>query len=251
MVAFAASRWPACRRQHNNSSRRSSRPLQRVEVTGSNIKRTDTETASPVTVMNRDDIERTGKQSIQEVLRCLTTDSQGSIPNSFAAGSSAVSLRGLGVNSTLVLVNGRRMSTYGLADDGARTFVDLNSIPLEAVERVEVLKDGASAIYGSDAIGGVVNVILRKNYTGTSIGGSYGQTGHNDGQTTRVFGTIGFGDIEKDKYNIFVSREGSKQRDIMAVDRGFIGQADLRSIGFYDTRSGSRGPGSAPSRTAR
>src|SRR5438045_4264698 len=110
--------------------------LQRVEVTGSNIKRTDTETASPVQVLTRDDIERTGKQSIQEVLRGITADSQGSIPTSFSAGfasgSSAVSLRGLGVNSTLVLVNGRRMTTYGLADDGHRNSVDLKSIPIHA-----------------------------------------------------------------------------------------------------------------------
>ena len=144
--------------------------LERVEITGTNIKRTDIETASPVQILTREDIERTGKQSIQEVLRGITADSQGSIPssfsNGFASGSAAVSLRGLGVNSTLVLVNGRRMTTYGLADDGTRNFVDLNSIPLEAVERVEVLKDGASAIYGADAVGGVVNVILRKNYTG-------------------------------------------------------------------------------------
>src|SRR3954467_6057171 len=144
--------------------------LQRVEVTGSNIKRTDTETASPVQVLTRDDIEKTGRQSIQEVLRGITADGLGSVPtsfsNGFAAGSAAVSLRGLGVNSTLVLVNGRRMTTYGLADDGTRNFVDLNSLPLEAVERIEVLKDGASAIYGADAVGGVVNVILRKSYNG-------------------------------------------------------------------------------------
>ena len=166
---------------------------QRVEVTGSRIKRTDTETASPVQVLTREDIERTGKSSIEAVLRGLTVDGVGSIPgsfsNGFATGSAAVSLRGLGVNSTLVLVNGRRMTTYGLADDGTRNFVDLNSLPLEAVERIEVLKDGASAIYGADAVGGVVNIILRKNYTGRSMGASYGQANEGDGQTTRAYGT--------------------------------------------------------------
>ncbi|HKX40806.1 MAG TPA: Plug domain-containing protein, partial [Burkholderiaceae bacterium] len=104
--------------------------LQRVTVTGSNIKRTDTETASPVQVLTREDIEKTGKQSIGDVLRGITADGVGSIPtsfsNGFASGSAAVSLRGLGVNSTLVLLNGRRMTTYGLADDGTRNFVDLN-----------------------------------------------------------------------------------------------------------------------------
>lgn len=217
--------------------------LDRVTVTGSNIKRTDTETASPVQVLSRDDIEKTGKQSIQEVLRTVTADGQGSIPssftNGFASGSAAVSLRGLGVNSTLVLVNGRRMTTYGLADDGTRNFVDLNSLPLEAVDRIEVLKDGASAVYGADAVGGVVNVILRKNYTGASIGGSYGASQRGDGQTTRAFGTVGFGDVDADKYNVFVSLEASKQKNIWSTDRGFIGQTDLSSRGFYDTTNGA------------
>ena len=224
--------------------------LERVTITGSNIKRTDTETASPVQVISREEIERSGKQSIQEVLRGITGDNQGSIPtsfsNGFAAGSAAVSLRGLGVNSTLVLVNGRRMTTYGLADDGARTFVDLNSIPLEAVDRVEVLKDGASAIYGSDAVGGVVNVILKRSYQGAAIGGSYGRSSRGDGQTTRAFGTIGFGDIDADKYNFFISLEGTKQQDIMSTDRGFLGQNDLRSIGFNDNRRGSYAAGFGP-----
>lgn len=217
--------------------------LQRITVTGSNIKRTDTETASPVQVLTRDDIEKTGKQSIQEVLRGVTADGQGSIPtsfsNGFASGSAAVSLRGLGVNSTLVLVNGRRMTTYGLADDGTRNFVDLNSLPLEAVERIEVLKDGASAVYGADAVGGVVNVILRSNYTGASIGGSYGQTSHSDGQTTRAFGTLGFGNIDTDKYNVFFSLEASQQKNIWSKDRGFLGQSDLTSRGYYDTTNGA------------
>lgn len=220
--------------------------LERVTVTGSNIKRTDAETASPVQVITRDDIERTGKQSIQEVLRGVTADGVGSIPssfsNGFASGSAAVSLRGLGVNSTLVLVNGRRMTTYGLADDGTRTFVDLNSLPLEAVDRIEVLKDGASAIYGADAVGGVVNVILRKSYTGASIGGSVGQSGKADGTTTRAFGSFGFGDLDADKYNVFASLEASKQKNIWSSDRGYIGQTDLRSQGYFDLTNGANRP---------
>lgn len=220
--------------------------LERVEITGSNIKRTDTETASPVQVLTRAEIERTGKQSIQEVLRGITADGVGSIPssftNGFASGSAAISLRGLGVNSTLVLVNGRRMTTYGLADDGTRNFVDLNSLPLEAVDRIEVLKDGASAIYGADAVGGVVNVILRKNYTGKSIGGSYGQASRGDGQTTRAFGSVGFGDMESDRFNVFFTLEASQQKNIWSKDRGFLGQSDLRSLGFYDTTNGAPRP---------
>ena len=224
-------------------AQQSTQELQRVTVTGSNIKRTDTETASPVQVLTRDEIEKTGKQSIQEVLRGITADGQGSIPgsfsNGFASGSAAVSLRGLGVNSTLVLVNGRRMTTYGLADDGTRTFVDLNSLPLEAVDRIEVLKDGASAIYGADAVGGVVNVILRQNFTGAIVGGTYGQSSRNDGATTRGFATLGVGDINTDKYNVFFSIEASQQKNIWSTDRGFIGQTDLSPLGFYNTTNGA------------
>ena len=232
--------------QSSFAQAQSTQTLERVTVTGSNIKRTDTETASPVQVLTRQDIEKTGKQSIQEVLRGVTADGQGSIPssfsNGFASGSAAVSLRGLGVNSTLVLVNGRRMTTYGLADDGLRNFVDINSIPLEAVDRVEVLKDGASAIYGSDAIGGVVNIILRKNYNGASVGGTAGTSSHNDGQTVRGFGTYGFGNLDTDKYNAFFSVEASKQNNIWSKDRGFLGESDLTSKGFYDTTNGENRP---------
>jgi iron complex outermembrane receptor protein len=217
--------------------------LQRVTVTGSNIKRTDTETAAPVQILTRQDIERTGKQSIQEILRTISADGQGSIPssfsNGFASGSAAVSLRGLGVNSTLVLINGRRMTSYPLADDGTRSFVDLNSIPLEAVEQVEVLKDGASAIYGSDAVGGVVNIILRKSYNGASIGGTLGGTQHGGGAAQRAFGTFGMGNLDTDKYNAFFTIEASHQAHIESSQRGFIGETDLRSRGFYDVTNGA------------
>jgi iron complex outermembrane receptor protein len=199
-----------------------------------------------VQVLTREDIERTGKTSIEAVLRGLTVDGVGSIPgsfsNGFASGSSAVSLRGLGVNSTLVLLNGRRMTTYGLADDGTRTFVDLNSLPLEAVERIEVLKDGASAIYGADAVGGVVNVILRKSYNGAVMGASYGQANEGDGQTVRAFGSYGFGNLDSDKYNVFFTLEASKQKNIWSTDRGFIGEADHTSRGYYDTHLGAPRP---------
>src|SRR5689334_16896555 len=111
--------------------------VEKIEVTGSNIKRVDTETPAPVQVITRQDIERTGKSTVADVIRTLPSDNNGSIPLSFgtgfAAGASGISLRGLTANSTLVLVNGRRTSPYGLADDGQRTFVNLNTIPLDAV----------------------------------------------------------------------------------------------------------------------
>lgn len=218
--------------------------LERVEVTGTNIKRSDVETAAPVTIITREEIARSGKQNIAEVVQTVSANNQGSIPASFtsgfAAGSAGISLRGLGVNATLVLVNGRRMAPYGLADDGQRTFVDLNAIPLEAVERVEVLKDGASAIYGSDAIGGVVNIILRKDFQGAIAGASYGQTKYDDGKTTRAFGTFGFGNLAKDRYNVNFTLEGSKEEKIRQADRpGYLGTYDLRPWGLWDNRRGT------------
>ena len=210
--------------------------LDRVEVTGSLIKRIDAETAAPLQIITREDIQNSGRTTLQEVLRSVTADSTGSIPtsftNGFASGSAAVSLRGLGVNSTLVLLNGRRMTTYGLADDGTRNFVDLNTLPLEAVDRIEVLKEGASAIYGADAVGGVVNVILRKSYVGASIGGSYGQTGDTDGNDIRGWGSFGFGDLAKDKYNVFFTLEAQKTDNIWARDRGFIGDMRPQVVGI-------------------
>ena len=112
--------------------------MDRITVTGSNIPRTDTETPSPVQVVTRQEIDRTGKTTVAEYLQTLTSDGSGSIPktfgNGFAGGGAGISLRGLGAGSTLVLLNGRRMATYGLADDGQKVFTALSTIPLDAVQ---------------------------------------------------------------------------------------------------------------------
>ncbi len=150
--------------------------LQRVEVTGSRIKRIDTETPSPVQVITREQIERSGAQSVTEILTRAPAANVGSFDenaiSSFTPGAGSASLRGLGPQATLVLINGRRVSPFGFASGGQTTFVDINQIPIDAVERIEVLLDGASAIYGSDAIGGVINVILRRNFNGLQASGS-------------------------------------------------------------------------------
>ena len=177
--------------------------LQRVEVTGSNIRRTDTETSSPVQIITKQEIEQSGKGTVAEYLQTLTADGQGSVPFTYGRGfsgatASGISLRGLGANATLVLVNGRRVTTAVLADDAQRAFTDLNAIPLDAVERVDVLKDGASSIYGSDAVAGVVNIILRKNFSGTVAKVSYGTSYKGDGNETRAAITHGSGDMQKD-----------------------------------------------------
>ncbi|MEG1323711.1 MAG: TonB-dependent receptor plug domain-containing protein, partial [Janthinobacterium sp.] len=115
--------------------------IQKVEVTGSSIKRAEAETISVIQTLTRKDIEQTGKASIADVVRSISADNNGSISgsftNGFAGSASGVSLRGLSVSSTLVLINGRRTAPYGFGDDGQRSFVDLNSIPLDAVDRID------------------------------------------------------------------------------------------------------------------
>lgn len=142
--------------------------LDRVLVTGSRIKRVDVEGALPVTVIDREAIELSGETNAADMIRNLTFNSSGSFrpqSGSSAQGVSVVSLRGLGSSRTLVLINGRRMAkapSIGSAPD-------LNTIPLAAIERIEVLTDGASAVYGSDALGGVINVITRKDFEGAEV----------------------------------------------------------------------------------
>jgi iron complex outermembrane receptor protein len=226
-------------------------PTQRVEITGSNIRRVQDETSSAVQTVTREEIERSGKTSVAELLQTLAVDNQGSVPTSFgsgfASGASGISLRGLGAASTLVLVNGRRIAPYGLADDGQKVFADLNMIPLEAVERIEVLKDGASSIYGSDAIAGVVNVILRKDFKGTTVKASTGQSRYGDGTNSTAAVTHGFGDLATDRYNVLLNFEAGKKEAIYNRDRngrGAVGRADLRDLGFGAGSSGGANGGS-------
>jgi iron complex outermembrane receptor protein len=217
----------------------SQRPVARVEITGSNIRRAQAETASAVQTLNRADIEKSGRTTVAELLQTLAVDNQGSVPtsfgNGFAQGASGISLRGLGSASTLVLINGRRVAPYGLADDGQKVFTDLNIIPTEAVERIEILKDGASAIYGSDAIAGVVNVILRRDFQGTAVRASYGKSKDWDGRDARVSITHGVGNLDTDRYNALFSFEFGGRREVFNRDRDDreqIGRADLRPWGF-------------------
>ncbi|MGF6275739.1 iron complex outermembrane receptor protein [Massilia sp. UYP11] len=224
-------------------------PVARVEITGSNIRRAQAETASSVLTVNRSDIERSGKTSVAELLQTLAVDNQGSVPMSFgsgfAAGASGISLRGLGTSSTLVLLNGRRMAPYGLADDGQKVFADLNVIPTDAVERIEILKDGASAIYGSDAIAGVVNIILRRNFQGTSARALIGTGEAGDGQQHNLALAWGIGDLETDRYNVLFNVEYKHTQEIWYRDRGnrdYIGKVDLRPWG-YSAQEGFGGTG--------
>jgi len=157
--------------------------VEKIQVTGSRIKRTDLESASPISIISAEDIKLGGFTSIEQVLQQSTASSgmaTGAATNNGGAGAARINLRGLGSNRTLVLVNGRRMVNSGT---GADSSVDLNTIPLATIERVEVLKDGASAVYGSDAVAGVVNIITKTHFDGLELSMGYGGSAKGDANT--------------------------------------------------------------------
>jgi iron complex outermembrane receptor protein len=197
--------------------------LQEVVVTGSLIKRTDFDTPSPVQVISAESITQAGYTSVAQVLSNLSANGQGSLtaanPEAFATGGSGIALRGLTVGSTLTLIDGERMVAYPISDDGERSFVDTQSIPLLAVERIDVLKDGASAEYGSDAIAGVVNIVLKKNYQGFETSAEAGTTNHSDGTSERIGFIAGIGDLGGDGYNAYLAVEWRHQDEILTVNR--------------------------------
>ena len=204
--------------------------LQRVEVTGSSIKRVAKEGALPVQVITFDQIEKQGITTTEQLVRTLSANGTGadnmtSGNNVFGAdadrvsgGASFASLRGLGPSSTLVLLNGRRIATHGASGKS----VDLNSIPLGAISRVEILKDGASAIYGTDAIGGVINFILKTNYSGVEASVSTNDTQAGGGATRRASLLAGTGSLEEDRYNIMASLTVDKAQRLNGSDRSFV-----------------------------
>ena len=187
-----------------------------IVVTGTRVRRKDLNTPAPVTVLSRDQITAAGRVSLGEFLQALPEQGNSGANaqvNNGNDGSIYVSLRSLGPQRTLVLVNGRRMVPGGT---GANVAADLSTIPAAAIERIEVLKDGASAIYGSDAIAGVVNVVLRKRFKGTEVGGYAGLSQHGDGATYdahAVTGTAG------DNSSILFALGYQEQRPVFAGDR--------------------------------
>ncbi|WP_084583380.1 TonB-dependent receptor domain-containing protein [Sphingomonas azotifigens] len=213
-----------------------------IVVTGSLFRRTDTETTSPVTTLSVETLQRAGTTTIADAIRGVSADNAGSIPTGFqggfSAGGQAVSLRGLGVSSTLVLVDGLRSANFPLNDDGHNSYVDLNTIPFSFVERVDVLKDGASSTYGADAIGGVVNIILKKHITGIQGGVEGGAAGKGYASRIRSYLTAGYGDYEATGWNVYLNGEYQRDGRVSAHDVGFpFNTTDLSSIGLADNNT--------------
>jgi iron complex outermembrane recepter protein len=218
--------------------------LQEIVVTGSLIKRTNTETPSPVQVITEQDLKQSGYTTVSDVLRNLSANGASTLSQSFsgafASGGAGVSLRGLTVGGTLTLIDGHRMVGYPLTDDGERNFVDITAIPFSAVERIEVLKDGASAEYGSDALAGVVNIILRKEFKGAQIDVEGGTSTHGDGDMIHADGIWGFGDLASDGFNAYVTAEYRQQGEILLNHRnGFFTNGDWTNQGGVNTYPGA------------
>ena len=221
--------------------------VQRVEITGSNIKGVAGEDALPVQTITRADIDKLGITSVEQLMSQISANGDGlnnlasrtgstfNSFNLFSAGSSNADLRGLGPDATLVLLNGRRVSTYGLSGSA----VDLNSIPLAAIERVEVLKDGASAIYGTDAIGGVINFILRKDVRGFTAGGSADVTQHGGGNTYSSYVVGGIGELAKDHFNVMATLSFAKDRRLAATQRSFSNNGNQPERGLSPDTTGA------------
>ncbi len=215
------------------------RTLNTVTVTGSNIRRAEAEGSNPVQVIDAEELATSGKVTVADVLRSIsanTGNATNETSNSgWASGSAGIGLRGLSQKNTLVLLNGRRLANYGFPAGGlSDTFVNLNALPLVAVERIEVLKDGASAVYGSDAVAGVVNIITRQNFQGLEVGGSVGTSDEGGLDTRRARLVGGIGDLDTDGYNLLVSVE--------AYDRERLdqNQRDLTASGIYSDLPGGR-----------
>ena len=203
----------------------SQQQLERVEITGSSIKRIDAEGALPVQIVTREDIRRSGVTSTEQLLSSISAvSSSGGTSNSTGAGSSTygistISLHGLGDERTLVLVNGRRLAAFA---GGGGAAVNVNVIPLAAIDRIEVLRDGASGVYGSDAIAGVVNFILSKDFQGVDVSATTGQPTRKGGGKNESLALVGgIGSLARDGYNLTLSATLERESALFARDRDF------------------------------
>ena len=199
----------------------------RIEVTGSSIKRLASEASLPITAVSGEELEKRGMTTLADLMMALPQSN--SLAPSNAGSGTNVNLRGLGVNRTLVLLNGRRLANEAIADG----YANLDVIPMSAIARVEILNDGASSIYGSDAIGGVVNFITKREYRGASITAQAVQPQREGGgEEKRLSFILGAGDLQKDGWNIYATMDAHKRSRLLGSDRYDLSSPELlTSIG--------------------
>src|SRR5437868_5571958 len=214
--------------------------IQEVVVTGSRIRRVDQETASPVFVIDSAAIASSGVQTLGDLIQrtpaVAGAATNPQVNNGGGTGESNVELRGLGAQRTLVLLNGRRIGILGNTTTSA---VDINMIPVNLIERVEVLQEGAGAVYGSDAIAGVVNFITKKNWDGAEVSVETGETGAGDGR--RESASISFGSTGE-KLSVLIGGNYNKQDGVSANDRDFSRHALYLYGGVVSQGGSSRTP---------
>jgi len=214
--------------------------LEAFSVTGSRIKRIDSETPQPVVQITADDFKASGFSTLGDAVRALPQVTGASLVTtdagtSFTPGVSSFNLRGLGNNNTLVLINGRRAAPFASAGfNGFQTVFDFNSIPATAVESIEILKDGASAIYGSDAVAGVLNIRLRKNYTGLTTEFSFGNTFGTDSNEKSFFAIFG---AQSGKASVISTFDYQRRASIYARDLAYADESNGTPYGGIDQRS--------------
>ncbi len=215
----------------------------RVEITGSAIKRSvNDEGALPLTILKADDLRQQGVTTVEAAIQQLTSSQSSAVASnsigSGTGGATFANLRGLGTNKTLVLLNGRRMANFAFGVNA----VDLNSIPFAAIDRIEVLRDGASAIYGTDAIGGVINFITKNNYKGGNLSLEASRPSADGGGKERASFLMGGGDLSTDKFNAWFSFDTQRTHRIRALDREFGKTGIIPSKGV-NGNSGTTFPG--------
>ena len=214
-ATIAAASFPALAQDQEQTT------LEKVVVTGSAIKRIDAETAVPVTVVKMEDLRKSGITSVEQIMANLSSVQSSSNTaqsiGSSSGGASFADMRGIGADKTLVLLNGQRIANNAV--DGSAP--DLNMIPFAAIERIEVLRDGASALYGTDAIGGVINFITKTNLQGGSITLGADSPEKSGGKTRNFNAAYGYGDLQKQGFNLFGSISYRKQDAISGTQRDF------------------------------
>lgn len=197
-----------------------------IIITGSIVRNPAAATASPVVTTTAEDLQNRGVATVADALQLLTANNAGTAPPSwssfgFATGASAPSLRGLNDAYTLTLFNGMRTAPYPLGDDGYRNFVDINTIPISIVDRIDTLLDGASATYGSDAIAGVINVIVKRQIQGLHLNGSAAISQKGDAGAKSLSATYGYGDLDRQGFNVYVNGEYQKNDPLLVNARGY------------------------------
>lgn len=207
--------------------------LDAIVVTGSLIKSADKVGFNQVQIITASDIQATGTTTVSEFLRTIAVNSASSWADDFAygaAGGAGIALRGLSEKYTLVLVDGQRVAPYAEPSNGTDAFFDLNALPLNAIERIEVVKTGAVSQYGSDAIAGVVNIITKKDVKGLEVGAAFGGAAAGTEHTEKLDLLGGFGDLKSDRYNVTASASYFKQEGYTLADRANTSGQDYSAL---------------------